>query len=75
MRELSSENVAAIVGGNLVTGWVPNGWPGLTLELGNVLESIRTAGVRIPGVGFTSVPIASATVIGIVPANYKTWDC
>jgi|GEM_PF-5402462 len=78
MQELTSTQVNAVVGGNLLTGWVPPNWPGLNVLDGFQL-SLGAIGVNISGpvsINIPGVQQPSPLRIGI-PSGipFSEWDC
>jgi len=81
MRVLSSTRIDAVVGGNLVTGWVPRNWPDTELlrdfqistdQLGMNLQ--RLTGVGVPGIHLPAfaVPQIQAPAVATF---HGLWEC
>ena len=74
MRELTSIHVDTVVGGNLVTGWVPRNWPAIA-----VLEVFRGSsepiGVNIPGPQSINIPRTQHFFTPVVSSPIPYWEC
>ncbi len=74
MRELTSTHVDSVVGGNLVTGWVPPYWPGITL-LPGIRVSPKLIGVSIPGLSAVGNSTGQLPATGLVIGPFVPWQC
>ena len=73
MQQLTSKQLVDIVGGNLVTGWVPRNWPGVAGYRDFQISSTGV-GASVPGVLSPSIQVVHPNVTATA-SMADFWRC